>query len=159
MFRTLATLEGTLRAIAPGFNIVFELRTFVSAQTSAHLTPESLRRTAIEELHAALPILRRLPRRVDRVTGALEQGRLGLNVRLFADERDRQFVTGLLHHLMLTVLGATSGVMAVLLLGADSDPQLTPSICLHQAFGYNLLVISGLRGLRVVVTIFRPRAS
>jgi ubiquinone biosynthesis protein len=143
----------------PGFNIVFELRTFVSAQTSAHLTPESLRRTATEELHAALPILRRLPRRVDQVTGALEQGRLGLNVRLFADEHDRQFVTGLLHQVMLTVLGATSGVMAVLLLGADSDPQLTPPICLHQAFGYNLLVISGLRGLRVVVTIFQPRAS
>jgi ubiquinone biosynthesis protein len=82
-----------------------------------------------------------------------------LNVRLFADEHDRQFVTGLLHQVMLTVLGATSGVMAVLVFGADSDPQLTPSIRLHQVFGYNLLVISGLRGLRVVVTIFQPRAS
>jgi ubiquinone biosynthesis protein len=49
--------------------------------------------------------------------------------------------------------------MAVLLLGTYGGPQLAPSIGLHQVFGYNLLVISVLLGLRVVVTIFRPRAS
>lgn len=104
-----------------------------------------------------LPMLRRLPRRADRISSALEQGRLGLSMRLFADERDRQFIVSLLHQVMLTVLGATAGVMAVLLLGADGGPQVGPDISLFQVFGYNLLVISVLLGLRVVVTIFRPR--
>jgi hypothetical protein len=31
-------------------------------------------------------MLRRLPRRLDRIAGAAEQGRLGINVRLFADD-------------------------------------------------------------------------
>lgn len=157
VFRALATLEGTLGVIAPGFNIVVESRAFAGAQISEHLTPESLRRSVTEELHSMLPMLRRLPRRVERITSALEQGRLGLSIRLFSDERDRSFVTGLLHQVMLTVLGATAGLMGVLLLGSSGGPQVGSDITLYQVFGYNLLVISVLLGLRVVVTIFRPR--
>ncbi|MEU4769036.1 AarF/UbiB family protein [Actinosynnema sp. NPDC023794] len=157
VFRALATVEGTLAALSPGFNIVVESRSFADKQFSAHLAPESLKRTVTEELHAIMPMLRRLPRRADRISSALEQGRLGLSMRLFADERDRQFIVSLLHQVMLTVLGATAGVMAVLLLGADGGPQVGPDISLFQVFGYNLLVISVLLGLRVVVTIFRPR--
>ncbi|MEV1119651.1 AarF/UbiB family protein [Actinosynnema sp. NPDC049800] len=157
VFRALATVEGTLAALSPGFNIVVESRSFADKQFSAHLTPESLKRTVTEELHALMPMLRRLPRRADRISSALEQGRLGLSMRLFADERDRQFIVSLLHQVMLTVLGATAGVMAVLLLGADGGPHVGPDLSLFQVFGYNLLVISVLLGLRVVVTIFRPR--
>jgi ubiquinone biosynthesis protein len=54
-----------------------------------------VQKTATDELAALLPVLRRLPRRFDRVTGALEQGRLSVNVRQFADERDRRTITGL----------------------------------------------------------------
>jgi ubiquinone biosynthesis protein len=159
VFRALATLEGTLGAIAPGFNIVVESRAFANAQITERLSPESVRRTVMEELHSMLPMLRRLPRRAERITSALEQGRLSVNVRMFADDRDRRFITGLLHQVMLTGLGATAGLMAVLLLGSTGGPQVAPSIGLHQLFGYNLLVISVLLGLRVMVTIFRPRST
>jgi ubiquinone biosynthesis protein len=158
VFRALATLEGTLGVLSPGFNIVVESRAFATEQISERLTPESVQRTMAEELQAVLPMLRRLPRRIDRITGAVEQGRLSMSMRLFADERDRSFVTGLLHQVMLTVLGATAGVMAVLLLGSSGGPQVVPDLGLYQVFGYNLLIISVLLGLRVVVTVFRPRA-
>ncbi|MEJ2857728.1 MULTISPECIES: ABC1 kinase family protein [unclassified Saccharothrix] len=157
VFRALATVEGTLGALSPGFNIVVESRAFADKQFSERLTPESLRTTVSAELASMLPLLKRLPRRAERISSALEQGRLGLNMRLFADDRDRQFVTSLLHQVMLTVLGATAGLMAVLLLGVDGGPQVGPDITLYQVFGYNLLVISVLLGLRVVVTVFRPR--
>ncbi|WP_433265114.1 ABC1 kinase family protein [Actinosynnema sp. CS-041913] len=159
VFRALATVEGTLGALSPGFNIVVESRAFADQQFSERLTPESLRRTVTEELYSMLPMIKRLPRRVERISSALEQGRLGLSMRLFADERDRHFVVGLLHQVMLTVLGATAGLMAVLLLGADGGPQVAPDISLYQVFGYNLMVISVLLGLRVVVTVFRPRSG
>ncbi|NKE61487.1 AarF/ABC1/UbiB kinase family protein [Lentzea sp. PSKA42] len=158
VFRALATLEGTLGVLSPGFNIVMESRAFANEQISERLTPESVRRTMAEELQAVLPMLRRLPRRIDRITGAMEQGRLSMSMRLFADERDRSFVTGLLHQVMLTVLGATAGVMAVLLLGSSGGPQVVPDVGLYQVFGYNLLIVSVLLGLRVVVAVFRPRS-
>ncbi|MEV0680665.1 AarF/UbiB family protein [Actinosynnema sp. NPDC050436] len=157
VFRALATVEGTLGALSPGFNLVVESRAFAEKQFSERLTPESLRRTVTEELYSMLPMVKRLPRRLERISAALEQGRLGMTMRLFADERDRHFVVTLLHQVMLTVLGATAGVMAVLLLGADGGPLVAPQITLYQVFGYNLLVISILLGLRVVVTVFRPR--
>ncbi|MGW6446980.1 ABC1 kinase family protein [Lentzea sp. NPDC055074] len=157
VFRALATLEGTLAVLAPGFNIVVESRSFAAEQISDRLTPESVQRTMAEELQAVLPMLRRLPRRIDRITGAVEQGRLSMSMRLFADERDRSFVTGLLHQVMLTALGATAGVMAVLLLGSTGGPQIAADVGLHQVLGYNLLIIAVLLGLRVVVTVLRPR--
>ncbi|GAA1343767.1 ABC1 kinase family protein [Saccharothrix algeriensis] len=159
VFRALATAEGTLGALSPGFNVVVESRAFAERQFSERLSPESLRRTVTEELYSVLPMLKRLPRRAERISSALEQGRLGLNLRLFADERDRHFLLGVLHQVMLTVLGATAGLMAVLLLGADGGPPVAPDITLYQVLGYNLLVISVLLGLRVVVTVFRPRSG
>ena len=83
-------------------------------------------KSAADELAALLPVLRRLPRRFDRITAAMEQGRLSLNVRLFADERDRQVVAGLTHQFLLTLLGAASGIVAALLLGAPGGPKITP---------------------------------
>jgi ubiquinone biosynthesis protein len=157
VFRALATLEGTLGVLSPGFNIVVESRSFAAEQISERLSPESVQRTFTEELQAVLPMLRRLPRRIDRITGAVEQGRLSMSMRLFADERDRSFLTGLLHQVMLTALGATAGVMAVLLLGSPGGPQVVQDIGLYQVLGYNLLIISVLLGLRVVVTVLRPR--
>ena len=156
VFRALATLEGTIARLAPGFDLIGASRSFASRHVADKLAPEALRRTATEELASLLPMLRRLPRRVDRIAAAAETGRLNLNVRLFGDERDRRHVTGLLHQVLLTVLGATAGLMAVLLLGTAGGPDVTPSVSLYQLLGYNLLVICAVLVLRVLILIFRP---
>ena len=117
-----------------------------------------MKKTAADELTELLPVIRRLPRRFDRVTGALEQGRLSLNVRLFADERDRRVVTGLTNQFLLAFLGAASGIVAALLLGAPGGPKVAPTVSLYQIIGYNLLIIiAAILVLRVLFTIFRTR--
>jgi len=156
VFRALATLEGTLAGLAPGFDIVAESRTFASGQLHSQLDPAALHRTATDELLALLPVLRRLPRRADRITGALETGRLSLNVRLFADQRDRRVVTTMLHQVLLAFLGATTGIMGVLLLGTTGGPRVSTSVSLFGVIGYNLLVVSFVLVLRVLFIIFRP---
>ena len=72
-------------------------------------------------------MLRRLPRRIDRITSALEHGRLNVNVRLLGDERDRRVITTLLHQALLTLLAATTGIMAVLLLPPRVARSLPPT--------------------------------
>ncbi len=155
VFRALATVEGTLLRLAPGFQLVEESRRFARTELAAALGPGSMSQTLTDEVVALLPVLRRLPRRVDRITGALEQGRLVVNIRLFADEQDRRFTTDLLHQVLLAFLGATAGVMAVFLLGAGGGPAVTPTVSLFQVFGYNLLVVSCILVLRVLFVIFR----
>ncbi|MGC4938994.1 ABC1 kinase family protein [Kribbella sp. DT2] len=155
VFRALATIEGTIARLSPGFDLIAASRRFAAAHVTDRLAPDALRRTATEELATLLPMLRRLPRRIDRIAAAAESGRLGLNVRLFADERDRRHFTTMLHQALLVILGATAGVMAVLLLGTPGGPRVTDSMTLFQLFGYNLLVICAVLVLRVLVLIFR----
>jgi ubiquinone biosynthesis protein len=157
VFRALATVEGTLALLSPGFNILVESRAFAKRLVGERMRPDSLRRAATEELMSLLPVLRRLPRRLDRVTSALEQGRLSVNVRLFADERDRAVVTGMLHELLLAFTGTATGVMAVLLLASTGGPRVSVELTLNQLFGYNLLVISALLGLRLLFVVFRSQ--
>jgi ubiquinone biosynthesis protein len=102
-------------------------------------------------------VLRRLPRRFDRVTGALEQGRLSVNVRQFADERDRRMITGLVHQFLMAFLGVGSGIVAAMLLGTSGGPKLTPTLSLYQFIGYNLLIVAAILALRVLFTILRSR--
>ncbi|WP_327003898.1 AarF/UbiB family protein [Dactylosporangium sp. NBC_01737] len=108
-----------------------------------------------EELTTLVPVLRRLPRRVDRIASALERGRLGVNVRLFADERDRRHVSALVHQVLLTVLGGVAGIMAVMLLGTPGGPMVTATLSLYALFGYHLLAVAAILALRVLVVIFR----
>ena len=156
VFRALATMEGTLTALAPGFDIVAEARRFAGEQLTEQFSPDVLRKTAADELIALLPVLRRLPRRIDRIGGALEAGRLSVNVRLLADPADRRYLTGLLHQVILVALAATSGVMAVLMLGLHGGPAITKTVTLYAFFGYCLLVIAAILALRVLVLVFRP---
>ena len=155
VFRSLATLEGALGDVAPGFNVVVEARGFAGRYLAEMLRPAALRQAAMDELTTLLPLLRRLPRRIDRIAGALERGRLNVNVRLLADERDRQHMTALLHRSLTTVIGGVAGIMAVMLLGIDDDPRVTAEVGLFDLFGYGLLVVAAVLGLRVLVAIFR----
>ncbi len=157
VLRALATLEGTLSLLTPGIDIAAEARQYAADHVAAALSPTAVPKSAAEEVAALLPVLRRLPRRFDRVTGAMEQGRFSLNVRLFADERDRRVVTVLTHQFLLALLGAASGIVAAILLGTSGGPQITPTISLVQLIGYNLLIVGGILGLRVLYVIFRNR--
>jgi ubiquinone biosynthesis protein len=157
VLRALATLEGTLSLLTPGLDIAAEARQYAADQMAGQLFPHAVQKTAADELAALLPVLRRLPRRFDRVSGAVEQGRLSLNVRLFADERDRRVVTGLANQLLLTLLGAASGIVAAMLLGTPGGPKVAPGVSLYQLIGYNLLLIAAIFALRVLFTIFRNR--
>ena len=125
VFRALATIEGTLTQLAPGFDIVDEARRFGGEQLAAQLSPEAIRKTATDELAALVPLLRRLPRRIDRIGGALEDGRLTLSVRLLADPSDRRYLTGLVHQVLLAFLAAAAGIMAVLMIGLHGGPALS----------------------------------
>jgi ubiquinone biosynthesis protein len=156
VLRALGTLEGTISLLTPGLDIAGEARRYAADQMGA-VSPLAVPKTAVEEMIALVPVLRRLPRRFDRVTSSLEQGRLSLNVRLFADERDRRVITGLTYQVLLTVLAAASGIAAALLLGVTSGPQITPNVSLGQLIGYNLLVVAVILGLRVLYTIFKNR--
>ena len=152
VFRALSTLEGGLTLLAPGFDIVAEAEQFGRGMISHQAS--SLKDTVTDEVMSLLPMLRRLPRRLDRITAAAEGGRFGLNVRLLADERERRLINGWLQQLVVTVLAATAGLMAVILLAIKGGPVMTSAVTLYQFLGYCLLVICSLLALRALAAVF-----
>jgi ubiquinone biosynthesis protein len=159
VFRAFATLEGGLSEVVPGFDVMTEARGFAERYFKERLSLDALRHAAVDEVTKLLPMLRRLPRRVDRIVGAMERGRLSLNVRLLADERDRRHVTGLLHRTLMTFISGVAGIMAVLLLGIDKGPKVTATVGLYDLFAYFLLVIACVLALRVLALIFRDERT
>jgi ubiquinone biosynthesis protein len=159
VFRALATIEGTLTQLAPGFDLVQEARRFGGQQLAAQLSPEAVRKTAADELAALVPLLRRLPRRIDRIGGALQDGRLTVSVRLLADLADRRYLTGLVHQVLLASLAAAAGHHG----RADDRPARRPradqSVSLYSFLGYCLLVTAAILAARVLVQVGPPMAG
>ncbi|CAM5416466.1 AarF/UbiB family protein [Streptomyces hirsutus] len=156
VFRALATLEGTLGRVSAGFDVLAASRSYAQARFTRQLEPETVRDAARDELLALLPVLRRLPRRLDRITGALEEGRLGVNVRLLADARDRRVIGELLSRVLLAGLGIFFGVLGVQLLGTEGGPEVTADLSLYAVIGSHLLVLSAAVVLRTVYALTRP---
>ena len=159
VFRTFATLEGTLTLLDPDFDLLAHARQSGRDRMGQAVRPRQLGRAVEDEVLSLLPALRRFPRRVDRLLDSLEHGRLNTNTRLLADARDRRWITGLVHQLLLTALAGSAGLMAALLLAAGSGPpaasSATGSVGLFDLLGYGLLVVAGVLGLRVLLVVFR----
>ena len=155
IFRTLATLEGTLTTIDPGFDLVGQARDAGRGLMVEALEPGRLRQSFEDELASLLPVVRRLPRRIDRIADTVEHGRFSVHIRLFADPQDRRVVTDLLHQALLTVLGAAAGVTGVMLLRTGGGPEVTSSLELFTLLGYALFIASVVLVLRVLIIVFR----
>lgn len=157
VFRALITLDGTLRNLAPGFDITAEAQSAARQLAGDQLTPQSLRAAAAGELLTLLPMLRKLPRRADRISASLAQGRLTTNLRLFSDPRDVSVVTALVNRAVLGLLGSALGLMSAMLLQERASPAVTRGTTASQLLGYIGLFLSVTLILRVVIDILRPR--
>jgi ubiquinone biosynthesis protein len=92
---------------------------------------------------------------------ALEHGNLSGNVCLFADQRDAGFVAGLLCRAIMAFVGATLGIMSVVLLSIRGGPMLLPASAqgsgtsMFRALGYLGLFFSFVLVRRVIIATAR----
>ena len=119
--RALVTLDGTLRVLAPGMSLVAAATDMITTKTAAPiLDPEAMVRAEIE---AALPHLRRLPDRIDRILTLA--GRGDLRVRSVVDEDSTRILRTLVNRALLAAVGAAFLVVsALLLVAADEGPTV-----------------------------------
>ncbi|MGH9278075.1 MAG: ABC1 kinase family protein, partial [Acidimicrobiales bacterium] len=154
-FRGLVTLEGTLTVLAPGFLVIDAAQAIAAEWARDRLTPGSLNDMARQEIVALVPLLRKLPRHVDRLATIVERGDLRANVSLFGDERDVRELTRLLNRAVLAFLGGVVGIISVVLLGIPGGPPFAGDTSLYTFFGYFGLFCSVVLVLRVLVATLR----
>ncbi|HLT17611.1 MAG TPA: AarF/UbiB family protein, partial [Acidimicrobiales bacterium] len=155
-FRALAALEGTCRLIDPNLDLVQVARNHGGEIFAAAADPDALRRQFDSELLHLMPLLRRLPRRVNKITEDLEQGRLSVNLRLLSDPGDRAFLLGLAHQVIVAVLASAATLAAIIMITATGGPNLPASnIQVFPLIGACLLFVGFVLALRALVLIFR----
>lgn len=158
-FRALGALEGSLRLLTDDLDLVAAAREQGRAMMADQLSPEAVRTRVQQQLATALPLLQRLPRRLDRITDQLEDGRLSVSVRILHHPDDRAFLTSVVQQLVVSVLAAALGLAGVLLLTVTDGPTVDPrsQIGLLPLLGAVLLLFAFTLGARVLVLVFRHR--
>jgi ubiquinone biosynthesis protein len=158
VFRALVTLEDTLAQLAPGFQILDESRLVAAELLHEAMTASSIQQAVRDEVLDQLPVLKRLPRRVDQLLTTTERGQLAVQVSLFAGEADRALIATMVGRALLAFLGATIGVISVMLLGVSGGPRFYfgGETVLH-GLGYAGLVVSLILMLRVILAVARDR--
>jgi ubiquinone biosynthesis protein len=154
-FRALITLEGTLTTLRPGYLVIDAAQSVAAEWSRERLTPSNVGELMRDEAVKLAPLLRRLPRHVDRVATIVERGDLRARISLLSSEEDVRIVTRFLNRALLAFVGGIVGFMSVLLIGIKGGPEFTGQTSLYELFGYFGLFCSTLLIMRVLVSVFR----
>lgn len=154
-FRAMSSVEGALLTIDPHFDVVA-----VSRQEGNRLVRSKLKGTKItDELQRRalqlMPMIDRMPRRINKITEDLEHGRFSMNMRVLENPSDRSFLTSLFQQLIVAVLAGAAVVGAIMLITSDEGPLLTKDIHLYSFFGFVLLFGGFVLSMRSLMLVFR----
>ena len=107
-----------------------------------------------DELVAALPHLRHLPDRIDRILTLTSRG--DLRIRSVVDEDSQRILRTLVNRALLMVIGAVFVVAAtVLLVAAEKGPLVASGTGLFEVLGYGGLLAGTVLLLRVAAAVAR----
>ncbi len=156
--RALGALEGTLWSISPQVDLMTAAREEGRSVLASRFGPSEVRAALEDQLVTLLPLLHRLPRRINAMSESLERGRSVVSVRILADERDRGFVTGVVQQLTTTLLAAACALGGIVLLVADTGPFMLPTLRLYTFLGATLFFFGFVLAARALVLVFRRSA-
>ncbi|MEJ7832503.1 MAG: AarF/UbiB family protein [Nocardioides sp.] len=158
-FRTLGALEGTLQIVSPGLDLGTAARAQGRALVGDRMTPEAVRAQLEAQLATLVPMLQRLPRRIDRIADQLEGGRLTVRLSFFGDRREQSFVTGLVQQAVVAGLAAALALCGVILIVADDGPLMTAGLRAYTFVGFTLLLFGFVLGARALALTFASSTS
>jgi ubiquinone biosynthesis protein len=157
MLRALATLQGSLEMLSPGYPLIEAAKTVAMDQMKAELKPDNLAEELKRETIRLAPILRRAPHHLDRIAGQIEQGRLTVRVSMFSDENDVRLLSRLVNRAVLAFVGAALGVVSAMLFALDTEPLITDNITLFDLLGFVGMFAGAVLIMRVVLEILNER--
>lgn len=151
VFRTLASLEGTLRKLVPDYDMVARALEIAPDMARASFSPQSMLLTAQTWATLVGEQVRRMPRRIESITRSLDEGSLSVKTRTFAGPAERSWVDGLLANITTTVIGITLIVTGIMLGVSDGGPMITGNV---PAFAF-IGSVMGLAGLLLLLRSLR----
>jgi ubiquinone biosynthesis protein len=151
VFRTLASLEGTLRRLVPDYDMVGRALEVAPGLARSLLSPKIALLTAQTWSALLGEQLRRMPRRLESLTRSLDEGTLSVRLRAFESDGERSYIDGLVGRMTTTIIGITLVIAGIMLGVDDGGPMLTGAV---PAFSF-LGSIVGLGGLLLLMRSLR----
>jgi ubiquinone biosynthesis protein len=156
VFRAMITLEGTLRLIDPHFRLLEEAQHAAGELFAGRIRAESVAEAVRAEVFDALPLLRRVPRHLDRIATGLQRGSLSIHARPLADPRDVQLLAGFVERVILALLATGTAIASVLLLATPGGPQVANDFSAYQLIGTIGLFAAIIIGMRAIIGNSHP---
>ncbi|HET8627091.1 MAG TPA: AarF/UbiB family protein [Thermomicrobiales bacterium] len=153
-FRTIASLQGGLKLIDPGFDLIGHARSRAPQILKELFTLSSIAGTLQSQAAAALAVGKRLPNRLESITADLERGTLGVRVRSFATADERSWITGLVNESISALIAVTTIIGAIVLIVTQAGPLIAPDIRLYAFVGYALGFVGFVLALRAIIRLF-----
>jgi ubiquinone biosynthesis protein len=154
-FRSLGALQGSLLLLSADLDVATSAQAQARLLIAEQVTPRSARDELEGQLAAVLPLLQRMPRRINRLTEDLEAGRLTVGVRALGHPDDRALLVGIMQQVVVSVLAGALALCGVVLLVSEGGPMMTPTIRLWAFLGFVLLFFAFVLGARVLALVFR----
>ena len=151
VFRTIISLEGTLRRLVPDYDMIDRALSRTSYFASLSLEPQQILAEAKVQAQVVGEQLRRLPRRLETFGTQLENGTFGLNLRMFRDPHERGWIASLVAQLTTALIGVALIVSAVILVVSGGGPHLTDDVGLLPFLG----AVLGLGGMLLLLRALR----
>ena len=153
--RTFASLQGCLEILSPGVDLVPLIREAVKTVAGEMFSADVVGKTAISRGLAGMAVLGRLPARIDDLASQLESGELTAQRRLrqevgaMAARATGEVVTALLSGGLV--------IAAVLLLGVQNGPMLTPVVPWSIYLAGVVALVGFVLGMRTLFRVFTRR--
>lgn len=151
VFRTLASLEGTLRRLVPDYDMVGRALEVAPRMARSLVSPRAALLSAQTWSTLIAEQMRRMPRRIESLTRSLDEGTLSVRLRALESPDDRSYIDGIIGRLTTTVIGITLVIAGIMLGVDDGGPLLTGDV---PAFSF-LGSIVGLGGLLLLLRSLR----
>jgi ubiquinone biosynthesis protein len=158
-FRALIVLEGTLTTIAPDYSVIDAAESIATQWVRGQITPGSVQQAVRDEILRTVPMLRRLPRHIDRAFTMLERDGIRVRVSHFQTPEDTRFITTLVNRAILAFLAGAIGLLSVGLIAIEGGPPFTGETSLFRVFGYFGLFCATVLAMRVIVAVLRDRLN
>lgn len=156
MFRSLATLAGTLETLSPRYPIFEVVAEIGGDEMKERMQPSSAGEFVIQEWAEFGPLLRRAPRHLDRLARLAETGQLTGRVRLLAHPEEVRTVERLVNRVVLTFLTIGMGGVSVALLTSQGGPEVAGiQVPVFEILGWATATFATLLLLRILLGVLR----
>ena len=116
LFKSLVTIEGVAKEVYPELDVLEEARPFVKRLLMERYSPDRLAADVADLIQSSHSLLQGMPRRMDRLLGDLEQGRLVIRVEEADPRRSAQLRERAAARLAIGIASAGFVLAAALLL-------------------------------------------